>query len=85
VTKRRIRWDPPPEETALKRPYRDTALVYGGMSLLVVVLGLVTGAGVVRTLAIACAFFVIATLWSWRNLRNRIRKRERSQGERTDP
>jgi membrane protein implicated in regulation of membrane protease activity len=83
VTKRRLRWDPPPEETTLKRPYRDTALVYGGMALVVVLLGVATGAGVVRTLLIACAFFVIATLWSWRNWRKR--ERERRQRERANP
>jgi hypothetical protein len=82
VTKRRLRWDPPPEGTSLTRPYRDTALVYGGMSLVVVLIGLLLGAGVVRTLAIAAAFFVVATLWSWRNWRNRLREQARRQGER---
>jgi hypothetical protein len=72
---KRLRWDGP-ERPVPKRPYRDTALVYAGMAGLVVVVGLVTGGGIVRTLVIAAAFFVVATGWSWRNWRNRLRRRE---------
>jgi len=73
---KRLRWDAPGRSVP-KRPYRDTALVYGAMAVLVVVLALVTGGGIMRALVIAAAFFVVATAWSWRNWRNRLRDLER--------
>jgi membrane protein implicated in regulation of membrane protease activity len=74
---KRLRWDPPTEGTLPKRPYRDTVLVYGGMAVLVVVIALLTGGGFVRAVVFAAVFFVIATLWSWRNWRNRLRSEQR--------
>jgi hypothetical protein len=76
---KRLRWDTPIEKTTPKRPYRDTALVYGGMAVLVVVIALVTGGGIVRAVVFAGIFFVVATLWSWRNWRNRLRAEQRNK------
>ena len=76
---KRLRWDAPTERTLPKRPYRDTVLVYGGMAVLVVVIALVTGGGVVRAVVFAIVFFVVATLWSWRNWRNRLRAKQRNK------
>jgi Flp pilus assembly protein TadB len=74
VKQRRLRWDTTPSGTSTpKRPYRDTALVYGGMALVIVVIAYLTGGSVLNAVLIAGAFFVIATLWSWRNWRNRLR------------
>jgi hypothetical protein len=73
LTQRRLRWDAPAERPIPKHPYRDTALVYGGMAIVVVLIALATGGGLVRALAISGLFFVVATLWSWRNWRNRLR------------
>jgi membrane protein implicated in regulation of membrane protease activity len=78
VSKRTLRWEPP-ERPIPKRPYRDTVLVYGGMAIVVVVLAAVTGGSLVQALAIALAFFVIATLWSWRTWRHRLRDQRRRQ------
>jgi hypothetical protein len=52
-------------------------LVYGGMAVVIVVFALLTGGGIVRALVIAGAFFVVATLWSWLNWRNRLRAERR--------
>jgi O-antigen ligase len=76
---KRLRWDAPIERTTPKRPYRDTAIVYGVLAVLVVVIALVTGGGLVRAVVFACIFFVVATLWSWRNWRNRLRAGQRNK------
>lgn len=71
---KRLRWESPTEQRTLpKRPYRDTALVYGGMSIVVVVFALLTGGDVSKAILVAVSFFVVATLWTWRNWRNRLR------------
>ena len=57
------------------RPYRDSALVYAFFGLLVIVLAVVTGGHVLWAIVGAAGAFVLATGWTWRNLRNR----ERSQ------
>jgi hypothetical protein len=58
------------------RPYRDTALVYGVLALLLVVAASLTGGDVVRAVVVAAAFFVVATAWSWWRFRERIRERD---------
>ena len=79
---KRLRWEPPTraERQTPKRPYRDTALVYGGMAVVIVVIASLTGGNLVNAVLIAAAFFIIATLWSWRNWRNRLRE-ERLRAE----
>ena len=82
MTRRRLRWDEPKAGRQMpKRPYRDTALVYGGMALVVVVIAVLTGGNVVNAVVIALVFFIAATLWTWRTWRNRLRD-ENSRGRR---
>lgn len=57
-------------------PYRDSALVYGVMSVLLVVVAWLTGGDAVRAILVAVVFFVVATAWSWWKFRDRIRERE---------
>ena len=57
-------------------PYRDTALVYGVMAVLLVVVASLTGGEVVRAILVAVVFFVIATAWSWWKFHGRIRERD---------
>ena len=58
------------------RPYRDTAIVYGIMAVVLVVVASVTGGDVLRAVLVAVVFFVVATAWtSWR-FRTRIRERD---------
>ena len=74
---KRLRWESPNESRPLpKHPYRDTALVYGGMAIVVVLIALLTGGDIVKALVIAGLFFVAATLWTWRNWRNRLRAQQ---------
>jgi len=74
MKQRRLRWDGARQSrTTLKRPYRDTALVYGGMAIVVVVIAVATGGSILNAVVIALVFFVIATLWTWRTWRNRLR------------
>jgi membrane protein implicated in regulation of membrane protease activity len=80
---RRLRWEAPKrsaDSSLPKRPYRDSALVYGGMAVVVVVIATLTGGSFLNAVLIAGAFFVVATLWSWRNWRNRLRA-EQSRAE----
>jgi len=71
---KRLRWESPDRDRPLpKHPYRDTALVYGALAVLLVVVALATGSGLPRALITAAAVFVAATLWSWRLWRNRLR------------
>ena len=73
---KRLRWEAPTDERPLpKHPYRDTALVYGGMSAIVVVVAGLTGGDVRNALVIAVLFFLVATLWTWRHWRNQLRVR----------
>jgi hypothetical protein len=57
-----------------KHPYRDTAIVYGVMAVVLVVTAVLLGGDVARTAAVAAAFFVAATAWSWWRFRVRIRE-----------
>ena len=69
---RRRTWAPPPEPPP-KRPYRDTALVFGGMAIAIVLVAWATGGDLVRAVLVASAFFVAATAWGWRRWRERLR------------
>ena len=76
-----LRWDQPEERPVPKRPYRDTALVYAGFAVVIVVFATITGGSFLRALAYAAGFWVLATgygIWRWRaRLREEARK-ERS-------
>jgi hypothetical protein len=73
---KRLRWESSTDQRPLpKHPYRDTALVYGAMSSVVVIVALITGGDIGNAVAIAGLFFVGATLWTWRSWRNRLRAR----------
>jgi membrane protein implicated in regulation of membrane protease activity len=57
------------------RPYRDTALAYAVMAVLLVALAWLTGGDPVRAIVVAVVFFVVATAWSWWRFRRRILRR----------
>jgi hypothetical protein len=80
---KRLRWDAPePPRNVPKHPYRDSALVYGALALIVVVVAFLTGGGILRAAVYAALVFVAATLWSWRSWRNRLREERLGQGDR---
>ena len=59
-------------------PYRDTALAYGALALIVVLLAVFTGGDIARAVLVAVAFWVVATAWSWWRFRVRIASDETS-------
>jgi Flp pilus assembly protein TadB len=75
---RRLRWEPG-ERKVPKRPYRDSAILYGVLASLVVVIAVATGGDLVRALVFAGAAFVLATGFSWWRWRGRLRRQEEEQ------
>ena len=65
-------------------PYRDTALVYAGMAVLLVIVASLTGGQAVRAIFAAVIFFVLATAWTWWGFRKRIRARARAEAAAAD-
>ncbi len=80
---KRLRWDSPDRGRPVpKHPYRDTAILYGVLAVLVVVIAYATGGDAVNAAITALFVFIVATLWSWRTWRNRLREeRAREQKE----
>ena len=72
IPRRSVRTAPPPIP---KHPYRDTAIAYGVMAGVLVLIAWLTGGDVVRAALVAFVFFVVATCWSWWRFRTRIRER----------
>ncbi len=74
---RHLQW-PGPEERRSKHPYRDTAIVYAGFAVAIVVLAVLTGGDLNRALVTAALVYIVATAWSWYHLR---RKRLREEAK----
>ena len=70
---RRLRWGVP-ERSATRHPYRDTAIVYGVLAVIVVLVAWLSGGGLVRGLAVAAVFFLVAVGWSFYRIRRRSRR-----------
>jgi membrane protein implicated in regulation of membrane protease activity len=80
---KRLRWESQRGDRAVpKHPYRDTAVVYGALAALIVVLALATGGSLTRAVTTASVVYVAATLWSWRTWRNRLREERAQKQER---
>ena len=51
----------------MKRQYRDSAILYGALALLVIVVAVITGGNVALAVVLAAAAFVFAMGWTaWR-------------------
>ena len=77
-----LRWDRPQDGEFPERPYRDTALVYAGFAVVIVIVAVVTGGGLVRALAYAFGFWVLATaygMWRWHSKLRERKREERSK------
>ncbi len=74
---RRRKGDTPPIPA---HPYRDSAFVYAGMGVVIVVVATLTAGSFLRALGTAVVFFVIATAWTWWGYRKRIRARDAESG-----
>ena len=64
-------------------PYRDSAIFYGILTGLLVVVVILTNGKVPRALIIGAAFFVVATGWSWIMFKRRLDREadERAENE----
>ncbi|MFN2470158.1 MAG: hypothetical protein ABR583_04060 [Gaiellaceae bacterium] len=60
-----------------KRPYRDSAIVYGIFAAIIVVVAALTGGDLLKAGAVAVGFFVVATAWSWWRFRKRLERESR--------
>jgi hypothetical protein len=78
---KRLQWAPP-EPTPPARPYRDSAILYGVLSVLIVLIAWATGGGVKRAVGIAVVFFVVATGWSFWRWRDRLRRAAAEEADR---
>jgi predicted tellurium resistance membrane protein TerC len=59
-----------------RHPYRDSAIVYGSLGALVVLIAVATGGSVVKALIYGGAAFLGATSYSWWRLREKLRKQD---------
>ena len=72
---RRLRWETPQRKIP-RRPYRDSALVYAVLAVVVVVVAVALGGSLIRALVWAGVAFVLATGYSWWRWRQRLRQQE---------
>jgi O-antigen ligase len=66
---------PVPPRRRARRPYRDSAIVYGVLAALVVVITILTGGRVGWAVVLGVAAFVVATGWTWWHLRQQAQRR----------
>jgi hypothetical protein len=84
--RRRLEWGVP-EPRPPRRPYRDTAIMYAVLAVLIVVVAWLTGGDLGRAVIWAAGFFVVATAWSfwrWRQRLQRDAAAARATAERAD-
>jgi nicotinamide riboside transporter PnuC len=55
-----------------KKPYRDSALLYGGFAVAFIVIVFVTDGDMLVAVPVAVACFLIATGYSWWRIRQRL-------------
>jgi hypothetical protein len=81
---KRLQWGGIPELPAPKNPYRDTLLVYGALSLVIVIIAWATGGSVGKAAAVAVVFFAVASGWTMYRFYVRARaeaRARRAEGE----
>jgi Flp pilus assembly protein TadB len=66
-----------PQRRRSRRPYRDAALAYSGLGILVIVIAYATGSSLLRSVLGGVVAAVLATGWTWWRLRQREREAER--------
>ena len=62
-----------------KRPYRNSAIFYGVLSVLLVVVAFATGGDLVRAVIFGVGFFVVATAWSWWRFHQKLEQQRLAQ------
>jgi membrane protein implicated in regulation of membrane protease activity len=61
-----------PKRRLPKHPFRDSAILNGVLAAIVIVVGTLTSGDVLNAVAVALAFFVVATGYSWWRFRRRL-------------
>ena len=74
MKRRRVSWGDRAPTPLPKRPYRDTMIVNAGLAVTIVAVAWLTGGRIRNAVIIAAAFFVVATAWSFRVWRNKLRE-----------
>jgi O-antigen ligase len=64
-----------PSKRRSLHPYRDSAIVYGILAALVILIAVLTGGRVAWSFVLGIAAFVLATGWTWWHLRQQARSR----------
>jgi len=78
---KKLEWGGIPEVPPPKNPYRDTLLVYGGLSLVIVIVSWLTGGSVGKAAGVAVLFFCVASSWTMYRFRARARAARRAEGD----
>jgi hypothetical protein len=60
-----------------RRPYRDSAILYGALAMVIVLVAAATGGDLARAVLFALGFFVFAMAWTWHRWRTRMREERR--------
>jgi nicotinamide riboside transporter PnuC len=55
-----------------KHPYRDSAIVNGALSVVIVLIAWATGGSLSTAVLVAVAFFIVATGWTWWRFSRRL-------------
>jgi Flp pilus assembly protein TadB len=71
-----LQWPGPDGAKRSKHPYRDAAVVYAGFAIIIVVAAFLTGGNLERAVVTAVFVYVVATAWTWFQLRRRRAKEE---------
>jgi Flp pilus assembly protein TadB len=61
-----------------KRPFRDSAIFYAVLAGAVVVVSILTGGSILRSVVVAVGFFLVATAYSWWRFRRRLERESRA-------
>ncbi len=78
---RLLRWEGQSKRPVPRRPYRDTALVYLGFAVVIVVVATATGGSFVRAVVAAVLFWCVATGYGWVRWRRRLAAAGRGEGK----
>jgi hypothetical protein len=70
-----------PKTPIPKRPFRDSALFYGGVAIVFVVVVGISGGSLMLAIPVALACFVVATGYAWWKFRQRLRFEEESESQ----
>jgi hypothetical protein len=60
-------------------PYRDSAIFYGVLSVLLLGVTYWTGGGMLRAALVAVGFFIVATAFTWLRFRTKIAERKQEK------